>query len=152
MRKSIAKEIIIGLLLTLAILLVLAVLMYAYIPNNKVVPELVSYSVPQEAKKAIEESTMDTSQVILTYEVNSSDLSTAQRTKDYNPGKVNPFSSYEVQTTTEDGGTPGSTNNSKSGGSTSGGTNSGTDEDNEGTGSGNTSSNGGTYYKDKGTK
>ena len=93
MGKSIAKEIIIGLLLCLAILLVLAVLMYSYIPNNKVIPEPVAYKVPEEAKKVIEEAAMDSSQVILTYEVNSSDLSTAQRTNDYNPGKVNPFSS-----------------------------------------------------------
>lgn len=150
MGKSIAKEIIIGLLLCLAILLVLAVLMYSYIPNNKVVPEPVSYTVPEEAKKVLEETAMDTSQVILTYEVNSSDLSTAQRTNDYNPGKVNPFSSYQVQdsTTTESG-------NTVSGGTTSGNSTTSTKTSgNSTTGESttNSTSSGGTYFKDKGTK
>ena len=145
MGKSIAKEIIIGLLLCLAILLVLAVLMYSYIPNNKVVPEPVSYTVPEEAKKVLEETAMDTSQVILTYEVNSSDLSTAQRTNDYNPGKVNPFSSYQTQTSTaEDTGTTGTSTAGSTNRTTSGGTVSGNNE--------NSNTSGGTYFKDKGTK
>lgn len=152
MGKSIAKEIIIGLLLCLAILLILAVMMYSFIPNNKVIPEPVKYSAPEEVKKVLEEATTDSSQVILTYEVNSSDLSLAQRTNDYNPGKVNPFSSYQVQqaTPSENGNTtPSGTSSGSStpGNSTSGRTSGGTTTDNT---SSNTS--GGTYYKDKGTK
>ena len=58
MNKSIAKEIIIYLLLCLLILLVLAVLLYGYIPNNKVVPELVAYTTPDEAKEIIKEAGM----------------------------------------------------------------------------------------------
>ena len=152
MGKSIAKEIIIGLLLCLAIILILAVMMYSFIPNNKVIPEPVKYSAPEEVKKVLEEATTDSSQVILTYEVNSSDLSLAQRTNDYNPGKVNPFSSYQVQqaTPSENGSTtPSGTSSGSStpGNSTSGRTGGGTTTDNT---SSNTS--GGTYYKDKGTK
>lgn len=164
MAKTVVKEIIIGLLLCLAILLILAVLMYSFIPNNKVIPEMVTYKAPDEAKKVLEESTMDTSQVILTYEVNSSDLSTAQRTNDYNPGKVNPFSSYQVQQATNEDGTPisggtnntgsgtssstaGTTNNAKSGATATGGGSSSTSGS-----TGTSSSTGGTYYKDKGTK
>ncbi len=152
MGKSIAKEIIIGLLLCLAILLILAVMMYSFIPNNKVIPEPVKYSAPEEVKKVLEEATTDSSQVILTYEVNSSDLSLAQRTNDYNPGKVNPFSSYQVQqaTPSENGNTASggtSSGSSTPGNSTSGRTSGGTTTDNT---SSNTS--GGTYYKDKGTK
>ena len=153
MAKSIAKEIIIGLLLCLAILLVLAVLMYSYIPNNKVIPEQISYKAPEEVKKVLDEAEMDASQVILTYEVNSSDLSTAQRSNDYNPGKVNPFSSYQVQqTTTEESSTSGnstSTNSTTTGTATSSGNS--TKNTTSGSNTNSTSSEG-TYFKDKGTK
>ena len=149
MKKSIAKEIIIGLLLCLAILLVLAVLMYSYIPNNKVIPEPVSYKAPEEVKNVLEEAAMDTSQVILTYEVNSSDLSTAQRTNDYNPGKVNPFSSYQVQNTVTDGNT--TTGSTTSGSSTAGSSSSAKSSTTTSEDTNNTTS-GGTYFKDKGTK
>lgn len=157
MGKSIAKETIIGLLLCLAILLVLAVMMYSFIPNNKVIPEPIKYSAPEEAKKVLEEAATDSSQVILTYEVNSSDLSLAQRTNDYNPGKVNPFSSYQVQqaTTTEDGNKAGGTTGGTSGGSTSENSTSGrTNGSTSGNNSTdlNTNTNEETYYKDKGTK
>lgn len=151
MAKTIVKEIIIGLLLCLAILLVLAVLMYSYIPNNKVIPEPISYTAPESVKKTLEEAELDSSQVVLTYEVNSSDLSTAQRTNEYNPGKVNPFSSYKIETT-EDGTTSttgGTTNNASSGTTTGTGTTSGTTSNST---SANTSTGGGTYFKDKGTK
>lgn len=154
MGKSIAKEIIIGLLLCLAILLVLAVMMYSFIPNNKVIPEPIKYSAPEEAKKVLDEAATDSSQVILTYEVNSSDLSLAQRTNDYNPGKVNPFSSYQVQQATpaESGNTTTGSNTSGSstaGSSTSGKTSGSTTSNSTST---NTNTSGGTYFKDKGTK
>ena len=151
MGKSLAKEIIIGLLLCLAILLILAVMMYSFIPNNKVIPEPITYSAPEEAKNVLNEAAMDSSQVILTYEVNSSDLSTAQRTNDYNPGKVNPFSSYQVQTATAGEETTGHTTT----GGTSGSSSSGTSISESTTGNSantNSTTSGGTYYKDKGTK
>ena len=155
MGKSIAKEIIIGLLLCLAILLVLAVMMYSFIPNNKVIPEPIKYSAPEEVKKVLDEAATDSSQVILTYEVNSSDLSLAQRTNDYNPGKVNPFSSYQVQQATPEEGENTAAGGSTSGSSTSGnstpGRTGGSTAENNSTSS-NTNTNGGTYFKDKGTK
>ena len=154
MGKSIAKEIIIGLLLCLAILLVLAVMMYSFIPNNKVIPEPIKYSAPQEVKKVLDEAATDSSQVILTYEVNSSDLSLAQRTNDYNPGKVNPFSSYQVQQTTPTEGGNSNTGGTSSGSSTSGNSTSGRTSGSTAGNSASTDTNtsGGTYYKDKGTK
>ena len=156
MGKSIAKEIIIGLLLCLAILLVLAVMMYSFIPNNKVIPEPIKYSAPEEVKKVLDEAATDSSQVILTYEVNSSDLSLAQRTNDYNPGKVNPFSSYQVQQTTPAENSNTTTGGSTSGSSTSGnstsGRTSGSTSSNSNSTNTNTNTSGGTYFKDKGTK
>ena len=151
MGKSIAKEIIIGLLLLLAILLVLAILLYSYIPGNKVVPEKVAYTIPEEAKQVLKETGADDSQVILTYEINSTDIKDAQKTNVYNPGKVNPFSSYQTDnketTTTTTGGTTSSGTSS-----TTSNANSSTDSANDGTQNSNSSTNEGTYFKNKGTK
>ena len=66
MAKSIVKEIIIILLLTLAIILILGVLLYRYTAYNKVLPEEVSYTTPEDV-----------------------------RTKEYVEGRRNPFASVE---------------------------------------------------------
>ena len=55
MVKSIIKEIIIMLLLCVAILLILGVLFYDYIPSNKVVPSKIAYSTPENIQEEIEE-------------------------------------------------------------------------------------------------
>ena len=47
MAKSIIKEIIIILLLSLAIILVLGILLYEYVPTNKTIPNSSSYTTPE---------------------------------------------------------------------------------------------------------
>ena len=152
MSKSIIKEIIIILLLCLAIIVVLGLLLYEYVPMSKVVPEPVSYTTPEDVKQELlEAGEIDENQVIMTYEVDSSDLNKYERIKNYNPGKANPFSSYQAETnTTSSNGettstTGGTTNNAN--GST--GTNTGTNSSNNENGS---NSSGGHYFQDKGTK
>ena len=54
MFKTIIKEIIITLLLCIAILLVLSILFYDYNPINKVVPNKIAYSVPENIKNELE--------------------------------------------------------------------------------------------------
>ena len=106
MAKSIIKEIIIILLLCLAIILILGVLLYEYVPGNQLIPEKVSYVTSENVKEALNKSEeVDTTQVILTYEVDSTDLNNYRRIKNYVPGKKNPFSTYaqEVEEGTEDG-------------------------------------------------
>ena len=161
MGKVIIKEIIIALLLCLAILLILALLLYSYIPNNKVIPELVAYTIPEEAKEVINETAADTSKVIMSYEINSSDISTAQKTNAYNPGKVDPFSSYvpakpeETTDGTSSGsttGTSGTTSGTTGNSSTNSGTNDNENTTEEGTVNGSTRGGTGTYYTNKGTK
>lgn len=145
MAKSIVKEIIIILLLCLAIIVVLGLLLYEYVPMSKVVPEPVSYTTPEAVKEElIETGEIDDSQVIMTYEINSSDLSNFERINDYNPGKANPFSSYQVNNDSENGETTSTTNGK---GSTSSANNN--ENSNKAT-SNNTS--GGHYFQDKGTK
>ncbi len=98
MAKKIIRELIIMLLLCIAVILLFGVVLYAYTPGNKTMPEKVSYTIPADVKKELEEDASGkNSQVILTYQIDSNDLTNYQRTKDYTPGKPNPFSSYKPE-------------------------------------------------------
>ena len=66
MTKNIFKEIIIILLLTLAIILLLGVLLYDYVPMNKVVPEKVTYVATEDVKNAISDSEIGQSNEVAT--------------------------------------------------------------------------------------
>ena len=152
MAKIIIKEIIIMLLLCLAIILILGVILYEYVPSNKILPEEVSYVTPQNIKEELKNSdSIEEDKVILTYEIDESDLTNYQKIKDYKPGKVNPFSTYEEKTeenqtqngqntTNNNSGSTNSDNSSSTGGSTQNSvqnTNTSTE---------------GSYFPDKGTK
>ena len=91
--KKVMKEIIIMLLLILAILLVLGIFFYDYIPMNKVVPKIEPYEAPDNIKKELEESINDTQNTMapIVYEITDKDLNLYEKTKDYQKGKVNPF-------------------------------------------------------------
>lgn len=152
MAKNIIKEIIIMLLLCLAIILILGVILYEYVPSNKILPEEVSYVTPQNIKEELKSTdSIEEDKVILTYEIDESDLTNYQKIKDYKPGKVNPFSTYEEKTeenqtqngqntTNNNSGSTNSNNSSSTGGSTQNSvqnTNTSTE---------------GSYFPDKGTK
>ena len=140
--KNIIKEIIIVLLLILAIILILGILLYEYVPNNKIIPQQVSYTTPENVKEELSTSeNVDDSQVIMTYEVTATDLTNYKKTKDYVSGKKNPFESIESQNTTTENTTSGNTVNSgTTGNSSTTNTNTTTDSTQEG------------YLPDKGTK
>ena len=149
MAKTIVKEIIIILLLCLAIILVLGVLLYEYIPNDKIIPEAVAYITPESVKEELNNAeTVDESQIIRTYTLDSTDLNNYKRVDSYVPGKPNPFSSYQTngQTTNQSGGT-GSAGTSSGSNSSS---NNNSNSNNSSTGTTNSSSGG--YLPDKGTK
>lgn len=115
MAKNIIKEIIIILLLILAIILILGVLLYEYVPVNKIIPEKVSYTTPEKIQDELNtDSSVDDTQIIITYQIDSTDLSNYKTTQDYVPGKKNPFSSLITQETN---------NNTKGENSTTQGTN-----------------------------
>lgn len=100
MAKNIIKEIIIVLLLTLAIILILGVLLYEYVPANKIIPEKVSYTTPENAKTELQTDTnVDDTQVVVTYQIDSTDLSNYRKIQEYVPGKKNPFESIEKKET-----------------------------------------------------
>lgn len=52
-KQNIIKEIIIVLLLILSIILILGIVLYEYIPNNKIIPQQVSYTTPENVKSRI---------------------------------------------------------------------------------------------------
>jgi len=118
MVKSIIKEIIIFLLLILAILSILFVILYKYAPSSKTLPEEISYTTPQNVKeKLVSIEGVDEDKVILTYELDQTDLYNYQRINEYKPGKSNPFSTYETQKAenNDENGTSGSSSGSSSG-------------------------------------
>ena len=141
MTKTIFKELIITLLLCLVIILVLGILLYEYVPTTKTIPNTAAYVTPNNVKEELAESEeIDEDQIIMTYQVNSNDLNNFKRIQNYRPGKANPFSSYEVTSTN---GEQTGENGSSTGGSSTGGS-----TQNENT----TTSSGGQFFQDKGTK
>ena len=96
-------------------------------------------------------NSVEEDKVILTYEIDESDLANYQRIKDYKPGKVNPFSTYEEKTEENQSQIGQNTTNNNSGS---------TNSDNSSSTGGNTqnsvqnsnTSSEGTYFPDKGTK
>ena len=99
MAKNIIKEIIIVLLLALAIILILGVVLYEYVPANKIVPEKVSYITPEKVQQELQtsEEVYDT-EVVITYQIDSTDLNNYKKIQEYVPGKKNPFAAVVEET------------------------------------------------------
>ena len=132
MAKKVIKEIIIMLLLCLAIILILGVLLYEYVPSNKIIPEEVNKS-----------ENLENEQVILTYSIDATDLNNYERINSYVPGKTNPFSSYDTSSTS---------GNENQSGSSNGGTNNSNNSNSSGNTTGSTNDTNTGYFPDKGTK
>ena len=143
MAKNIIKEIIIILLLILAIILILGVLLYEYVPINKIIPEEISYTTPEKIQQEINtDSSIDDTQIIITYQIDSTDLSNYKTTQDYVPGKKNPFSSLTTQETANNNKEINNSNSTANGQITSPNSNTTSQDSEQQTG----------YLPDKGTK
>lgn len=102
MVKTVLKEIIITLLLCIAILLVLGVLFYDYNPLNKIVPNKIAYSTPEEIKNEIQETEVKDvleGGINIVYSIDSSDLNIYKKSNSYVAGKANPFASIQEDIT-----------------------------------------------------
>jgi len=120
--KNILKEISIFVLIIAAIILVLSVLLYDYIPTSKVVPQTISYTTPENLKAEIKEEIIeDNKEVIITYEIDSTDLKEYQNTSSYVPGKQNPFAAYSGETPSNTNGGTGEIGGNGGSNGTSGG-------------------------------
>ena len=96
MAKKFIKEMMIMLLICLAIILILGVLLYEYVPSNKIIPEKVSYTTPTAVQEELSKGeNVENDEIILTYSVDSTDLDNYERINTYVPGKPNPFSPYD---------------------------------------------------------
>lgn len=91
MVKSIIKEIIIMLLLLLAIILALGILLYDYIPNNKVIPTVDTYTTSTEITNELETNISNDETINVIYEITANDLKSLEKTNEYEKGKANPF-------------------------------------------------------------
>ena len=144
MAKKVIKEMIIILLICLAIILILGVLLYEYVPSNKIIPDAVSYTTPEAVQEELSKSEdVENDEIILTYSVDSTDLDNYERINTYVPGKPNPFSPYDETTTSGEDTTQNNTTTGTNG-NTSSGNSTGTNNSN--------SSGGSVYYPDTGTK
>ncbi len=126
MAKVIIRETIISLLVCLAILLILSIALYNYIPANKVVPETVEYTPSADIKAQLNSEVEDnSSEILMTYEITASDLDNFEKTNEYNPGKANPFSIVSSDPSDTGNGNNGETGNPGNGSSNGGSTNNG---------------------------
>lgn len=111
MVKSIIKEIFIMLLLCIAIILILGVLFYDYIPTNKAVPnKLATYTTPENIETEINEQVTELEKAEVSYEITSSDLSLYKQSHSYTSGKVDPFSASTSTNTENENGSNTNTN------------------------------------------
>ncbi len=97
MAKTIIKETFIILLITVAVAVVLALILYQYMPTNRIIPSKVTaYATPEEVAKEIEDQTTEKQYESenKVYSITDSDLAQYRREKNYNPGKANPFAEY----------------------------------------------------------
>lgn len=142
--KTIFKEITIVLLLILAIVLVLGIFFYDYIPMNKVVPKIEQYEAPKNIKEELEEDIEEKEHEMtpIVREINSSDLNLYEKTKDYQKGKINPFSDTSS----------GTVSNGNTNGQNGNNTNNSNNNSNTNNNSNSSSNSEGSYLPNNGTK
>ena len=101
MAKSILKEVLIILLACVAIVLIMAVIFYNYMPSNKIVPaKVTAYETPANVEAEITEDTIESYNTTSekNYTIENSDLLMYQASSSYDPGKSDPFQGYTGET------------------------------------------------------
>lgn len=116
MIKSVIKEIGITIMLLIAIALILSIIFYQYIPNNKTVPIAVKpYTMPEDIQEELKESINDKQEnIVKTLYISNDDLDVYESKKVYNKGKANPFADYskKEENTANNSNTENTTNTS----------------------------------------
>ena len=132
MDKNLIKDIIISFLIIIAIILLIIVICYDKVSIGKVIPKIEEYKLSDDIKNEIDQESADNqTEIVTTYQIDSSDLKQYEKTKEYNKGKKNPFAAEET-----------SSNNTNT-------EEEGTSDTNESTSSNSTNTN---FYEDEGTK
>ncbi len=149
MAKTVFKEIAIGLLLLIVVVLLLGILLYDYIPNSVTVPKKAqTHELPAEIKEELKETLAQESQnIIKTYYIDSSALTIYENIDSYDKGKRDPFTSYKTATSTN-----GTSNNNGSNNNNSNNNNNNNSNNNNNNSTNNTGNNAstGTYFNTPG--
>ena len=99
---SLVKEIILSLVSCLVVLIALSIGFYRFIPNNKVIPETVSYQASEEIKNELNSEVEKNSEsIVKTYEITNNDMENYNAKKEYVPGKKNPFAPVDTSSDTD---------------------------------------------------
>ena len=149
MIKSVLKEIVIIVLLTAAIVLLLGILFYDYMPTSKVIPSKVQeYAIDKDVEAELEKelNNSNSEEIVKTYLLDATDLAAYEKTKEYNKGKQNPFS----KTVSGNSGNGETTGTSTAGSNGNSGTSDNSNTDNN-TNTGNSNSNTTTNNTSSGT-
>lgn len=102
MVKTIIKEIGIVILLIITIILILGIVLYDYIPNNKSIPiKPQVYEFPSDIKEELQENVEEGQNIIKTYYIDETDLNAYESKKDYKKGNPNPFADSSTNSSTE---------------------------------------------------
>lgn len=106
--KSISKELFIMALLLMIVVFMLGMVFYKYMPNNKTVPEPVTYTADSSTTSVLQEISASTSysgsydeedkvqDVIKSYSIGTQELTTAASKQTYVSGKTDPFAEYQA--------------------------------------------------------
>jgi len=103
--KSISKEILIMALLLMIVVFMIGMVFYKYMPNNKTVPEPITYSVDSATTAVLQEITAsnytsdlddeeEVQDIIKSYSIGTKELTTAASKQTYISGKTDPFAEY----------------------------------------------------------
>jgi len=103
MKKSIMKELFEPILVTIAVLLILSILFYIFMPSTKRISKIEEkYSLPLKMQAELEQINETSADIVKTYKVDSNDLVEYEESNDYKKGRINPFA---TSTTNETGST-----------------------------------------------
>lgn len=112
------KDLIIGILIAICIVLIVLVIMYNRASFTKVIPESQDYAMPEDMLEELNKGYAEDkeTQLITTYYIDATDLKKYEKTKQYNKGKKNPFAIESDETDAE---LTGSSNTTQDGDSSS---------------------------------
>lgn len=115
--KSLSKELFIMALLIMIVVFMVGIIFYEYMPNNKTVPEPITYSTASTTTTVLQEiaatasdtssssDSIETQSIIKSYSIGTKELSTAASKQSYTSGKTDPFAEYTGTTSTTNGNT-----------------------------------------------
>lgn len=147
--KSISKELFIMALLLMIVVFMIGMVFYKYMPNNKTVPEPVTYTADSSTTAVLQEiaesngyssssdEEYEVEDVIKSYSIGTKELTTAASKQTFVSGKTDPFAEYTGDSNTVAGNTTGNTS---------------VTNPNDNTTTNSSSSSTGTFFEKKGSK